>query len=253
MASNLLIIDSDHDYVSNLQRTLIRFGFGVRVAESATQGFPMARSAGFDLIILEIRLTDRNGLELCRALQADGTYPPVVVLTQNSSKADAILALNLGADAFVSKDSDTLYLVAHIEALLRRRRMVRAAAAQLPQIITAGPLTLNVDGRKFRLHSRAGVLTVTETKLLAALASAPERVFSREELLEHVWGPHFQGSPNGLTTLVKRLRRKVEPDTKEPQFVISIPGRGYALSLENGASQDDDEIRPLSSAAAATE
>jgi two-component system phosphate regulon response regulator PhoB len=197
----------------------------------------MARSSGFDLIILEIRLPDRNGLELCRILQTDGYYPPVVVLTQNSARADAILALNLGADAFMSKETDSLYLVAQIEALLRRRHMARASAPQMPRIITAGPLTLDVENRRFRLYSRAGVLSQTEARLLAALASAPDRIFSRDELIERVWGPEYQGSPNMLNTLVKRLRRRLTPDEKDPQYIVNIPARGYVLSLDCSAAQ----------------
>jgi len=222
-----ILVVEDEDIVSEVvARYLRREGFRVKVAADGASALALAATEEPRLVVLDLMLPDMDGLEVCRRLRAQSTVP-ILILTAKGTEADEVLGLGLGADDYVSKPVRPGALVARVKTLLRR-------TAPFPGAPGGGPLRydgLAIDPRTRRVTHDDTALTLTakEFDLLLFLARHPGAVFSRAQLLDHVWGYTYIGDASTVTVHVRRLREKIEPDPLHPRYVKTVWGVGYKL------------------------
>ncbi|MDQ2831256.1 MAG: response regulator transcription factor, partial [Chloroflexota bacterium] len=182
-----------------------------------------------DLIVLDVMLPNRDGLEICRELRATHGGTPVIMLTARGEETDKILGLGLGADDYVTKPFSPGELVARVKAVLRR---TMATTDPTPaEAITAGDLRIDLATRRVLRGDVSLDLTAKEFDLLAHMAAHPGRVYTRESLLRDVWGYDFYGDDSTVTVHVRRLREKLEPDPAKPRYLTTVWGVGYRFEV----------------------
>jgi DNA-binding response OmpR family regulator len=200
-----------------------------------TDGLALARNEPFDLIVLDLMLPGLDGVTLCRAIRREKLNGdvPILMLTARREETDKVLGLDSGADDYLTKPFGIRELIARVRALLRRpRRSQQLATASLNhgEPVSAGGLVVDPARRHARLDGREIELTAHEFELLHLLASNPGIVFSREALMQRVWGEETFVTTRSVDTLVKRLRRKIEPNPEEPRFILTVWGTGYKFA-----------------------
>lgn len=186
-------------------------------------------STSFQLIILDISLPDGNGIELCKKIREADVHTPVMMLTCHGEESDKVVALELGADDYVTKPFGILELMARVKALMRRSTNGKEEIAAAAAINIAG-LMIDPDKRKACLHGKRLELTVKEFDLLWLLASNPGKTFSRKELLQKIWGFTFAGYEHTITSHINRLRLKLESDLNNPAYILTAWGSGYRFA-----------------------
>jgi DNA-binding response OmpR family regulator len=193
------------------------------------EGLARARAEVFDLIVLDIMLPGLDGVTVCRAIRRESRNAdcPILMLTARRDEADKVLGLDSGADDYLTKPFGVRELVARVRALLRRRRSATSEHAPAVQI---GALTVEPARRQAKLDGREIDLTAHEFELLYVLASNRGIVFSREALVQRVWGDGTHITVRSVDTLVKRLRRKLEQDAADPKFILTVWGSGYKFA-----------------------
>jgi DNA-binding response OmpR family regulator len=207
-------------------------GLTVTTAADGHEGLRLAQTEAFDVIVLDLMLPKIDGIIVCRAVRrlADNGDVPILILTARRDESDKVLGLESGADDYLTKPFGVGELVARVRALLRRPRASSARAVERPPVIAvpAGQAALSVDpGRRLaQIDGRLLELTPHEFDVLYLLAAHPGIVFTREELIRHVWPANTHVSDRSVDTLVKRLRQKVEPDS-EPALILTVWGSGY--------------------------
>ena len=221
----ILVVDDDVTVSEVVARYLERDGFEVEVRADGREALDRALAEPPDLVVLDLMLPGMDGLEICRRLRAIAPVP-IVMLTARTQESDRILGLELGADDYVSKPFSTKELVARVRAVLRRARGPLDAAAPGARVYRDGDLEVDVAAREARLGGRIVTLTAREFELLAFLVRHPRRAFSREEVLEQVWGYRY-GDTSTVTVHVRRLREKIEPDPSNPVRIATVWGVGY--------------------------
>jgi len=241
----VLIVDDEDALVRGLRLTFEREGFRVLAAGDGPAAVRLARTERPDLIILDLMLPGIGGLEVCRRLRGDADprarSVPIIILTARDDDVDKIVGLEVGADDYVTKPFNSRELVARTRAALRRRDLDRLSAAggttpdpgsgpassgSLSPLAFAG-LVIDPARRRAVRDGRNAGLTATEFDLLLHLAASPGRVFTREQLLQAVWGYDFAGADRTVDVHVRRLREKIEPDPAHPTYVLTSWGRGY--------------------------
>ncbi len=231
-APHVLIVDDDREIRELTARFLRDHGLRASVAASAREMDGALANGRFDLIVLDVMLPGEDGLAVCRRLRADGSVP-IIMLTALGEDADRIVGLELGADDYVSKPFNPRELVARIKAILRRVR-----AHPEPETIASPNRTLAFCGWSLSLTRRelrnpAGTLialTSGEFELLAALAQRPQRVLSRDQLLDLTRGRNAAPYDRSVDVQLSRLRRKIEPDPKHPEFIKTVRNGGYVFA-----------------------
>ena len=223
MSRSVLIIEDDPRIRRMLQMTLQREGLEVIEAGSGEDALEQLGERSFDVILLDLMLPGKDGFEVCREIRKTSNTP-VIMVTARSDSHDVVAGLEAGADDYVSKPFVVKELSARIRALARRTR------APEPRVrLTVGDLEVSpVEGTVTR-NGELLSLTRTEFRLLCELAAEPGRVFSREELLERVWGYDYFGDSRLVDVHVRRLRKKVEPDPANPTLVTTVRGMGYRV------------------------
>lgn len=221
---HILIVEDDKAIAAFVQTALEREGFAAEIAPSGERALERVTAALPDLILLDLMLPGADGLEVCRAIRRLPTYIPIIMLTARDDEVDKIVGLELGADDYVSKPFKSRELVARVRAILRLARRANYQAAQLLQF---GPLMINLEGRSVTLNGDPVSLTPKEFDLLALLASHPGRVFGRDTLLEKVWGYDYAGESRTVDVHIQRLRQKIEPDPREPRYLLTARNIGY--------------------------
>jgi DNA-binding response OmpR family regulator len=193
-------------------------------------GLAAARAEAFDVIVLDIMLPGLDGITLCRAIRRDSRNAdtPILMLTARREEADKVLGLESGADDYLTKPFGTREFVARVRALLRRHS--RPAAGDGRASIVAGTLTIDPARRVARLAGRDIELTAYEFDLLYLLASNRGIVFSRDALMRRVWGDGTHITERSVDTLVKRVRRKIEPEGEDPRYILTVWGTGYKFA-----------------------
>ena len=201
------------------------------------EALALARSDAFDVMVLDLMLPGLDGITVCRAIRRDSQNAdvPILMLTARDEESDKVLGLESGADDYLTKPFGVRELVARVRALLRRPRLSRIVpGADLPpgaaKTIIVDGLTLDPARRQARLDGRDIELTALEFELLYLLASNRGIVFSREALVARVWGGDTHVTERSVDTIVKRLRRKVDPDTANPRFIVTVWGTGYKFA-----------------------
>ncbi len=226
MAQRILVVEDDEDAARVVRAYLERDGFEVEVARDGVAGLELALERPPDLVVLDWMLPGLDGLSFLRALRRDEAVP-VIMLTARSEEGDRIAGLEAGADDYVVKPFSPRELSARVRAVLRRAPADEAAPAEAMVLEVAG---LRVDGARRRVEAggRALELSALEFDLLAALAAAPGRVFSRNELIERVWGPDFAGVDRVVDVHISNLRQKLEAAGLRG-VVGTVRGVGYRL------------------------
>lgn len=228
----VLIVEDDIHIADLLRMHLQDEGYQVSHCADGTQGLAQVRSGGWDALILDIMLPGVDGLEICRQARAMTTYTPIIITSARSSEVHRILGLELGADDYLPKPFSVLELVARVKALLRR-----ADAMSRNQRGEGGALELNgvrVDPitRQAHLSGAALDLTPREFDLLYFFIKQPEKVFSRLDLLNQVWGYQHDGYEHTVNTHINRLRAKIEADPADPKRILTVWGKGYRYASE---------------------
>ncbi|HVR79051.1 MAG TPA: response regulator transcription factor [Acidimicrobiia bacterium] len=228
MATRVLVVDDEPKIRDVLRRYLMADGFEVSEAATGEEGLERLRAFHPDVVVLDVRLPGMDGFEVLAELRKTSTAY-VLMLTARAEEVDKLLGLTLGADDYVSKPFSPREVSARVKALLRRSRAPETAAGD---ILDLGVLRID-HGRRLVSHSGSPVdLTVLEFDLLAALASAPGRVFTRRQLLERVWGWDFFGDERVVDVHIRNVRHALNDDAHNPNVIATVRGVGYRL-VEN--------------------
>ena len=227
----ILIVDDERDSVDLVAYNLDREGFAVVRAFDGQAAWDKVRSEKPDLVILDLMLPGMSGLEICKRIRGDAMTRnlPVIMLTARTDPVDIVLGLELGADDYVTKPFGVRELVARVRAVLRRQERERSAADSSGSFTFRGlhidfdSCTVTVNGKKVELSAR-------EFKLLQFLAGRPGRVYSRDQLLDRVWGDEAFVEPRTVDVHVSRLRAAIEPDKENPRYVLTVRGMGYKFA-----------------------
>ena len=230
--ARILVVDDDPNLTDVVSRYLNREGFTVVVEHDGPSGLARALAWLPDLVVLDVMLPGMDGLAVCRALRAQAPIP-VVMLTARAEEDDRVAGLDLGADDYLAKPFSPRELTARVKAVLRRARGPVAAAE--PAVWRAADIEVDLVAHEARRSGQPLALTVKEFDLLAHLMKNPNRAFSREELLEQVWGWTY-GDTATVTVHMRRLREKVERDPSNPVLLATVWGVGYRLDLTTGAT-----------------
>ncbi len=223
----ILVVEDERSVARGLEYGLTKEGFAVVVAETGRQALELARSCDPQLILLDIRLPDMSGFDVCRHLRAEGKRQPILMLTARDEEMDKVLGLELGADDYVVKPYSLRELISRIRALLRRAFGELAATFQGGRLIF-GDVELDLEQLQVYRQGRPVYLTPTEFRLLRHLASHPERPFSRDELIETIWGYDSDiGNDRTIDVHIRHLREKLEDDPANPRWLATVRGVGY--------------------------
>jgi DNA-binding response OmpR family regulator len=232
-SETILIVDDEPTIVEVVELYLRREGFEVQTAADGPAALAALERRRPDLIVLDLMLPGLSGLELTKRIRADSPLP-IIMLTARSEETDRVVGLELGADDYVTKPFSPRELVARVKAVLRRSQAAAPAPAQAPpsDVLSVAGLRLDLAARSVTLEGRPLNLTVREFELLAFLMRNPGRVFTREQLLDQVWGYTFASDLSTVTVHVRRLREKIEADPTTPTLLQTVWGVGYKLNPE---------------------
>jgi two-component system, OmpR family, response regulator MtrA len=224
MKSRVLVVDDDPALAEMLTIVLRGEGFDTAVVADGTRALPAVRELRPDVVLLDLMLPGMNGIDVCRAIRSESGVP-IVMLTAKSDTVDIVLGLESGADDYVVKPFKPKELVARMRARLRR------GEDAAPEMLTIGPpgnqITIDVPAHTVTRDGEEVKLTPLEFDLLVALARKPRQVFTREVLLEQVWGYRHAADTRLVNVPVQRLRAKVERDPEKPEVVLTVRGVGY--------------------------
>ena len=225
LMKKILMIEDDKDITELVRYNLEKDGYRVTAAEDGATGLAQFRRSQPDLLILDLMLPRMSGLEICKELRRDTQAPrvPIIMLTARGEEADRIVGLEMGADDYITKPFSPRELMARVRALLRRGEPV--AMDEVPIEMDG----LTIDPASYRV-TRAGqrvMLSSLEFRLLHFLASHPNKVFTRDRLLDAIWGTDRFVIPRSIDVYIRRLREKIEEDSRKPEFLKTIRGAGY--------------------------
>jgi DNA-binding response OmpR family regulator len=225
VSETILVVEDDPSILRGLQMNLSLEGFRLVAAHDGEEGLRFARSHKPDLIVLDLMLPKMSGLDVIRALRTDDPDTPILVLSAKDQEGDKVLALSLGADDYLTKPFGVAELIARIRASLRRRRRSLAGAPT-----TFGDVTLDIEGRRVLVGGQEVETTAREFDLLRFFHAHPGVAFSREQLMQQVWGPDHFGTARTVDNFVGRLRAKIEDDPDEPRHIETVRGVGYRFN-----------------------
>jgi two-component system, OmpR family, response regulator RegX3 len=225
MRERILIVEDEPAIAEAVEYALRAEGFDVEAVDDGNAALAQARAHAYDLLVLDLMLPGLSGVEVCRQLR-DESPVPILMLTAKDAEVDRVLGLEVGADDYVTKPFSVAELVARVRALLRRRELdTRQAIAKL----RVGELELDLAKHEARIDGEQIPLTAFELKLLALLAAEPERVFSRGEIMRHLWDSSYVGEERACDLHVSNIRRKIERDPARPERLVTVRGSGYKL------------------------
>jgi two-component system phosphate regulon response regulator PhoB len=221
----ILIIEDDRDIVELVRYNLTNEGFQVSAAYDGGTGLTTVKKTPPDLLLLDLMLPKLSGLDICREIRKDESLArlPVLMLTARGEEADRVVGLEIGADDYVVKPFSPRELIARVKALLRRAE----PPSESPRTIEVGRLAIDPASYRVSQSGKAVPLSTLEFRLLYYLASRPNRVFSRDQLLDAVWGTDRFVTPRSVDVYVRRLREKIEMDPENPSHLKTVRGAGY--------------------------
>jgi len=233
MKLRVLIVDDERSLVKGLKYALEKEGYRVSAAYDGKEALEFLRHNRVDLIILDLMLPEIDGLEVCRRLrQRDNT--PIIMLTARGDDVDKIVGLELGADDYLAKPFNTRELIARMRAVLRRTTSPAPQPGPAPGVLTFGGLEIDPGRRRVTVEGKPVELTAREFDLLLTLARRPGLTFTREMLLDQVWGDDYFGDSRVVDVYIRRVREKIEPDPAHPRRIITKWGVGYVFAGEEG-------------------
>jgi DNA-binding response OmpR family regulator len=225
----VLIVDDEPKIVQLARDYLEHAGFSVLTAGDGPSAIQAVRTRRPDLVVLDLGLPHLDGLDVTRTLRAESSTP-IVMLTARDDELDKLLGLELGADDYITKPFSPRELVARVRAVLRRSER----ATETGQALAVGDLVLDVPRMRTEVGGHAVELTSTEFSILATMARQPGRVFTRSQLLDAVRGVAFESYERAIDTHIKNIRRKIEPEPREPRYLLTVYGVGYRLAEPAG-------------------
>ncbi|MDR3540276.1 MAG: response regulator transcription factor [Desulfosporosinus sp.] len=228
--TTIVIAEDDASIRQFLHILLTREGFNVKVVGKGEEVINECHSCNPDLLLLDIMMPGMDGFEVCRKIREESNLP-IIILTAKEDNADKISGLILGCDDYITKPFDSTELILRIKAVLRRVKEHSLSVA-VQNIVELPGLTINNISRITELGGQVVDLTPKEYALLWLLSNRPDQVFTREQLLYQIWDSNYYGSPSVVTSLVKRLREKIEPDVADPYYIKTIHGVGYKLGVK---------------------
>jgi DNA-binding response OmpR family regulator len=233
MSDSVLLVEDDRDIADLIRVNLLELGVQTTVEEKGDKALQMALQNDYSLLILDVMLPRVSGLDICRQVREQKPSQAIIMLTAKSSETDRVLGLELGADDYMTKPFSVRELQARVRSQLRKVHVFQAAHTN--QIEENGPLVIgalqiNQKNHQVVFQEQTLELTATEFELLHHLASHPNQVFSRSQLLESVWGYHHSGYEHTVNSHINRLRAKIEQDATSPQIVQTVWGVGYKFN-----------------------
>lgn len=222
MNERILLVEDEEGLRMTLNDRLHSEGYVVDVAADGTEGLNKAISLSFDLIILDIMLPRRSGLDICRDIRMAGLGTPIMLLTARDQIAEKVVGLKMGADDYMTKPFDTMELMARIEALFRR-----AQSPPTKRVLQSGSLRMDVRATEVTRDGNNVELSAREFHLLRHLMEHPGETLSRDELLQEVWGYEEGTLTRTVDVHIASLRQKLEKDPKRPEQILTVPGSGY--------------------------
>jgi two-component system response regulator RegX3 len=226
MSARILIVDDEPAIVDAVGYALRGEGYDVEAASDGESALANALEGRFDLVVLDLRLPRLSGLEVGRRLREQSDVP-ILMLTAKDAEVDRVLGLESGADDYVTKPFSMAELISRVRSILRRRELDRAGASGA--VVRVGTLEVDLLRHEASADGKPLHLTPSEFRLLALLAQEPERVFSRREIMRHLWSSDFVGDERACDIHVSNLRRKIEHDHANPERILTVRGVGYRL------------------------
>lgn len=228
MERTVLVIEDEQNINDILTFTLGKEGYKTLSALDGMTGLEMALKENPDLILLDVMLPGMDGFEVCKKVR-EHSQVPIIMLTAREDEVDKVLGLELGADDYITKPYSARELTARVKANLRRS-VVQVASEPEPEsqdTINSGDLSINIERYEVSKNGEIIDITLREFELLKFLAMQPDKIFSREKLLENVWGYEYYGDVRTVDVTVRRLREKIEDDPSMPKYIITKRGVGY--------------------------
>ena len=229
--NRVLVIEDELDIAKLVQLHLQDLPCEVNLAFDGMAGLAEAEANAYELIILDLKLPGLDGLEVCKRLRARGRYTPILMLTSKSGEIDRVLGLEMGADDYLTKPFSVMELTARVKALFRRVEMLgRKEAAAEASVIQAREMVIDIERHAVVVRGQGVELTAREFDLLVHFARHPGRVYSREQLLDQVWGYQHSGYDHTVNSHINRLRSKIERDPQNPEYIHTVWGVGYKFA-----------------------
>ena len=229
--TRILIVEDEESFSDPLSYSLRKEGYEVAVADNGTDGLRIFSAHGADLVLLDLMLPGMSGTEVCREIRRTSSVP-VIMLTAKDDEFDKVLGLELGADDYVTKPYSSRELLARIKAVLRRG--AESTDSEEDTTLTAGHIMMDVERHVVQVHGEEVALPLKEFELLEMLLRNVDRVLTRGQLIDRVWGANYVGDTKTLDVHVKRLRAKIEDDHKNPVHLVTVRGLGYKLESIGG-------------------
>jgi DNA-binding response OmpR family regulator len=230
MLRNVLVIEDDRDIADLVKIHVEGLQCRVKLAHDGAKGLAEAERGSFHLIILDLMLPEVDGLEITRRLRARNDYTPLLMLTAKSTELDRVLGLEMGADDYLTKPFSVLELAARVKAIFRRMDKLSADGDAGAEVIEMAPLRIDTQCRTVQVDDRSVELTAREFDLLLFFVRNPGRVYTREQLLDQVWGYSHSGYEHTVNSHINRLRAKIERDPGAPQLLQTVWGVGYKFN-----------------------
>jgi DNA-binding response OmpR family regulator len=222
----ILVVDDEKLIVKGIKFSLQQEGFSVDCAYDGEEALNLAKKVDYDLILLDVMLPKVDGLDVCRQIREESVVP-IIMVTAKGEDMDKILGLEYGADDYMTKPFNILELKARIKAIFRRSNYIAASEEDENIVLTSGDLKIECESRRVFVNEQEASLTAKEFDLLELFATHPNKVYSRENLLNTVWGYDYPGDVRTVDVHVRRLREKIEPNPSEPAYIHTKWGVGY--------------------------
>jgi two-component system response regulator RegX3 len=225
--TRVLVVEDEESFSDALSYLLRREGYDVAVAASGPEAIALFERSGADLVLLDLMLPGLSGTEVCRAIRQRSVVP-IIIVTARDAEVDKVVGLELGADDYVTKPFSSRELVARIRAVLRRGT---ESDELISSVVEAGPVRMDVERHTVTVDGAAITLPLKEFDLLELLLRNADRVLTRTQLIDRVWGSDYVGDTKTLDVHVKRLRAKIEADPANPKHLVTVRGLGYKFSV----------------------
>ena len=223
-----LVIEDEKDIADLIAIHLADLGFGTDIASDGNEGLIMALNNAYKIILLDIRLPELDGMEVCKRIRLEKIHTPILMVTSKSEEIDKIIGLEIGADDYITKPFSIRELIARVKAILRRTELAgKINTEEADREIKSDGLYINVTLRKVEVYGKRIELSPKEFDLLVLFASNPGRTYTRTQLLDLVWGYQFEGYEHTVNSHINRLRSKIERNLNEPEFILTTWGVGY--------------------------
>lgn len=229
---HVLVIEDDKDITELLNIHLKDLGCKVTTMHDGAKGFAQTQKSSLDLIVLDVMLPSMDGLEICRRIRAEKNNTPILMLTAKSEELDKVLGLEVGADDYLTKPFSVREFIARVKAIFRRAEALKSetVSAEKASLLVFGDIEIDRERRKVLRKGKRLDLTAKEFDLLLLFATHPGKTYTREQLLELVWGYQFNGYDHTVNSHINRLRSKIEDDMSKPRYILTAWGVGYRFA-----------------------